>query len=51
MDRARGKCAELTSLSFAGNIFIQTNLGTEVFDYKNNIEVSCARSRSQRSES
>lgn len=23
-----------------GNIFIQTNLGTEIFDYKNNIEVS-----------
>lgn len=29
----------------AGNIFIQTNLGTEVFDYKNNIEVSWCRSK------
>jgi len=26
--------------AFLGNIFIQTNLGTEIFDYKNNIEVS-----------
>ncbi|ORY61159.1 copper radical oxidase [Leucosporidium creatinivorum] len=32
----------LTWLLPSGNIFIQTNLGTEVFDYKNNIEYPLA---------
>lgn len=30
----------LIPFRLAGNIFIQTNLGTEIFDYKNNVEVS-----------
>ncbi|GAA5955092.1 hypothetical protein JCM21900_001609 [Sporobolomyces salmonicolor] len=32
----------LTWLLPSGNIFIQTNLGTEIFDYKNNIEYPLA---------
>lgn len=29
-------------MRFAGNIFIQTNLGTEIFDYVNNVEYPLA---------
>lgn len=32
----------LTWLLPSGNLFIQTNLGTEIFDYKNNVEYPLA---------
>lgn len=31
----------LTWLLPSGNLFIQTNWATEIFDYKNNIECAC----------
>lgn len=39
---ATPRTSQLTLSLSAGNIFVQTNLGTEIFDYKNNIEYPLA---------